>query len=70
MKKLSTYLIVMFMVMFWVFRIIVAVTDTVGVNIGFSISNYNIEVALLFITIVFTIPFFALTFTNSNPSYI
>ena len=52
MKNLSTYLVIMFMIMYWVFRVVVAVTDTIGINIGFSISNYGVEVALLFITLL------------------
>lgn len=55
MKNLSTYLVVMFMIMYWVFRVVVALTDTIGINIGFSISNYKIEVALLFITLLLVI---------------
>ena len=52
MKKFSTYLVTMFMVMFWIYRIIVALTNTIGIDLGFTIYNYWIEVALLFITIV------------------
>lgn len=52
MKNLSTYLVIMFMIMYWVFRVVVAVTDTIGINIGFSITNYGVEVAFLFITLL------------------
>ncbi len=52
MKNLSTYLVIMFMIMYWVFRVVVALTDTIGINIGFSIPNYGVEVVLLFITLL------------------
>ena len=52
MKNLSTYLVVMFMIMYWLFRVVLAVTNTVGVDLGITIPNYNMEIALLFITIV------------------
>ncbi len=52
MKNLSTYLVVMFMIMFWVFRIVLAVTNTIGIDMGIQIPNYNVEVALLFITLI------------------
>mgnify|MGYP000941633047 FL=1 len=52
MKKLSTYLVVMFMIMYWIFRIVLAVTNTIGIDMGITIPNYNMEIALLFITIV------------------
>ena len=52
MKNLSTYLVVMFMIMYWIFRVVLAVTNTVGVDLGITIPNYNMEIVLLFITIV------------------
>ena len=52
MKNLSTYLVVMFMIMYWIFRIVLAVTNTIGIDMGVTIPNYNMEIALLFITIV------------------
>ena len=52
MKNLSTYLVVMFMIMYWFFRVVLAVTNTVGVDLGITIPNYNMEIVLLFITIV------------------
>lgn len=52
MKKLSTYLLTFFMIMFWGFRIILALADTTGRNIGISIPNANIEIILLFVTLV------------------
>ena len=52
MKNLSTYLVIMFMIMYWIFRVVVAVTNTIGINMGFLIPNYMMEVALLFITLL------------------
>lgn len=52
MKNLSTYLVAIFMIMFWIFRIMFAVTNTLGIDIGFTIPNYNMEVVLLFITLL------------------
>lgn len=52
MKKLSTYLLIFFMIMFWGFRVILAVGATVGADMGFPVENLGIEVALLFITIL------------------
>ena len=52
MENLSTYLVVMFMIMYWIFRIVLAVTNTIGIDMGITIPNYNMEIALLFITIV------------------
>ena len=52
MKKLSTYLLVAFMVMFWIFRIVLAFTNSIGIDMGFRIANINIEVILLFVNLV------------------
>ena len=53
MKNLSTWLLVMFMFMFWVFRIIVAFTTQYGKDFGgFVAFNFNIEVILLFVAIL------------------
>ena len=40
------------MIMYWIFRIVLAVTNTIGIDMGITIPNYNMEIALLFITIV------------------
>ena len=32
MKKFSTWLIVMFMVMFWLFRVVIAFTDSLNID--------------------------------------
>lgn len=53
MKDLSTWLLVMFMAMFWIFRVIVAFTTQYEMDFcGFEVFNFNIEVGLLFITIL------------------
>ena len=48
MKNLSSWLIVIFMIMFWAFRIIVAVTGQM--DIDFVVKPYDItaEIVLLF----------------------
>lgn len=52
MRNLSTYLLVMFMFMFWCFRIIVTVATEYGSSIGgISVSNTTYEYAVLFITL-------------------
>ncbi|MCI8412268.1 MAG: hypothetical protein HFJ40_07605 [Clostridia bacterium] len=49
MKKFSTWLLVMFMVMFWVFRIIVTLTSELNIDFGGIVPlNKEMEIALLF----------------------
>jgi len=52
MKKFSTWLIVMFMVMFWMFRVVVAFTDSLNIDIGIVPLDANAEVVLLFISLI------------------
>ena len=52
MKKFSTWLIVMFMVMFWMFRVVVAFTDSLNIDIGIVPVDSNAEVVLLFISLI------------------
>lgn len=53
MKNLSSWLLVMFMFMFWVFRIIVAFQGQYGNDFGgFIAFNFNVEVILLFVVIL------------------
>ncbi len=52
MKNLTTYLFVMFMIMFWVFRIIVAVCFNLGINFIVTPMDLNFEVILLFLTFI------------------
>lgn len=51
MRSLASYLLVIFMVMFWIFRIIVAFTTSMGINIGIVPMDMNMEIILLFVTI-------------------
>lgn len=53
MKKLSTYLLTIFMVMFWIFRVVVSLANATGNDMGFPIENMNVEIVLLFVNIVF-----------------
>ena len=53
MKNFSTWMLVMFMVMFWVFRIIVALAGQLHFDIGgFEPLNQQMEVILLFVVLV------------------
>ena len=53
MKNFSTWLLVMFMIMFWVFRIIVAVTYELGADFGgIEPFNQTVEIILLFVVLV------------------
>ena len=52
MKNLSTYLFVMFMIMFWVFRIIVAFCDNMGIEFITVPYDFNFEIILLFLTFI------------------
>ena len=56
MKNLSSWLIVMFIIMFWIFRVIVAVTGQMDVD--FLIKPYDVtaEIILLFVVIAI-VPF-------------
>jgi len=56
MKNLSSWLIVMFIGMFWLFRIIVAVTGQLGMDFFVQPIDNNIEVVLLFVVLL-CIPF-------------
>ena len=55
MKKLSTYLLIFFMIMFWVFRVVLAFTNSIGIDMGFYIANINIEVILLFVSLLWIV---------------
>lgn len=52
MKNLTTYLYVMFMTMFWVFRIVVAFCFSMGIEFITVPYDLNLEVVLLFITFI------------------
>lgn len=51
MRSLASYLLLIFMIMFWAFRLIVAFTTSMGIDIGFIPIDMNIEIILLFITL-------------------
>lgn len=53
MKNFSTILLTMFMVMFWLFRAIVALCTQYSIDLlGIVAYNLNIEIAIAFITIL------------------
>ena len=52
MKNLTTYLFVMFMIMFWIFRIIVAFCYNMGLEFITIPMDLNFEIILLFLTFV------------------
>lgn len=56
MKNLSSYLIVIFILMYWGFRIIVAATGSIGLDFIVKPIDNNIEIALLFIVLI-CVPF-------------
>lgn len=53
MKNFSTWMLVVFMVMFWVFRVIVAVMPEFGTTLGgIAPLNQNLEIILSFVVLV------------------
>ncbi len=53
MKNFSTWILVMFMVMFWIFRIVVAFTYELGIEFGgIEPFNQTMEIILLFVVLV------------------
>ncbi len=53
MKNFSTWLLVMFAAMFWVFRMVVAITYELGIDLGGIVPlNMNLEVILLFVALL------------------
>ena len=52
MKSLFSYLIIIFDVFYWIFRIAVALTATLKVDIGVEPVNLTIEIVLLFVTLL------------------
>lgn len=58
MKSLSSWLISMFMGMFLIFRVVVAFEAQYGKDFGgFTVFNYTVEIALLFVAILCIILF-------------
>lgn len=56
MKNLSSWLIAIFIIMFWAFRVVVAVTATMGMDFMAMPIDINVEVILLFVVLI-CIPF-------------
>ena len=53
MKNFSTILLALFIGMFWVFRIVVAIGTEFGIDMGgIKVLNMNIEVILLFVVLL------------------
>lgn len=52
MRSMASYLLLFFMIMFWIFRLVVAFTASIGVDIGFIPMNINMEIIVLFVTLV------------------
>ena len=53
MKNFSTWLIVLFMIMFWVFRVIITLCSQLSIDLlGLQTYNLNLEIILLFVTIL------------------
>ncbi len=52
MKKFTTYLFVIFMAMFWIFRMIVAFCANLGIEFVVTPLDLNYEIILLFLTFV------------------
>ena len=51
MTSLFSYLVTIFAGIFWLVRLVIAITYTMSVDIGIEPINFDIEVALLFITL-------------------
>lgn len=52
MKNFSTWLLVMFIAMFWIFRVIVAVTFSFGIDFMIKPLDINVEIIILFVTLI------------------
>ncbi len=52
MKNFSTWILVMFMAMFWAFRIIVAVTAEMRIDFAIQPFNITLEIILLFVVLL------------------
>jgi len=52
MKNLFSYLILMFIILFWILRVVVTLAATAGTSFVLTPLNTNIEIALLFVTLV------------------
>jgi len=52
MKRFSSYLIVMFMLLFWLFQVVGAVATTFSAEIGIPIINMNYQIPIIFASFV------------------
>lgn len=52
MTSMFSYLITMFGGIFWLLRLVIAVTYTMSIDIGIEPLDFNIEVILLFVTLI------------------
>ena len=53
MKKFSTYLLVVFMMLFWVLRIVITLASQLGKSfMGIVPMNETFEIAILFLTLL------------------
>lgn len=53
MKNFSTWMLLMFMIMFWLFRIVVAITAQLGMDFGGIVPlNNEMEIILLFVVLL------------------
>lgn len=52
MKNFSTWLLILFMGMFWVFRIIVALMSEISTDFPFTPLNQQMEIILLFVVLL------------------
>lgn len=52
MRSLGSYLVTFFLVMFWIFRIVVAVTGQMGVDFVTQPTNITAEIILLFVVVI------------------
>lgn len=52
MKNFASYLLVMFMVIFWLVRVVIAFTYSMGIEFGIEPLDIQVEVVLLFVALL------------------
>lgn len=52
MKNFASYLLVMFMVIFWICRVVIAFTYSMGIEFGIEPLNIRMEIILLFVALL------------------
>ena len=52
MRSLYSWFLVILMIIFWIFRIVIAFTASLDADIGIEPIDLNIEIILLFVTLV------------------